>query len=137
MRKIATTVAALTILIVVSFAAAGQAGQLAHFRPGDQVHNEATRSRSPRIESLSPEKAITTFVTRPAFRTSQCTVFVDYPQYALYDWMTGFELYEEYHDLRYPLITCDSTYPFMVTDVGLTVVYLIAYIFSGGPPPCQ
>jgi hypothetical protein len=50
-----------------------------------------------------------------------CTVFVDYPSYALYDWLQGWELFESYMQLSYPLVECEDIYPFNVTDVAMTL----------------
>ena len=63
----------------------------------------------------------------PSLRTSflyesDCTVYVDEPQNALYDWMTGGEIYYAYQDLFFPKVTCDTIYPYVVTHVGMTLV---------------
>ena len=53
---------------------------------------------------------------------SNCTVYVNEPVQALYDWLIGDEIYYAYQDLRYPNFTCDTTYPFVVTHIGMTLV---------------
>lgn len=63
----------------------------------------------------------------PSLRTdfmyeSDCTVYVDEPQNALYDWMTGIEIYYAYQDLFFPKVTCDTIYPYVVTHIGMTIV---------------
>lgn len=52
---------------------------------------------------------------------AECTVFVDYPSYALYDWLQGWEIYESYMQLSYPLVECEDEYPFNVTSVAMTL----------------
>ena len=60
---------------------------------------------------------------KPAFAdASHCTVYVDEPQNALYDWMVGNEIYYAYQDLFFPKVYCDTIYPFVVTDIGMTLV---------------
>ncbi|MGB5138092.1 MAG: hypothetical protein WBP29_06135, partial [Candidatus Zixiibacteriota bacterium] len=53
---------------------------------------------------------------------SDCTVFVNEPVQALYDWMAGEEIYYAYQDLRFPNVACDTTFPFVVTHIGMTLV---------------
>jgi len=77
--------------------------------------------RTPRLGSL-PSTPPTMPIRKPSDFVTDCTVFVDYPQYALYGWMTGFELYEAYMNLHYPKFNCDTIYPFYVTHVGMTIV---------------
>lgn len=61
---------------------------------------------------------------------SDCTIFVDYPVQALYDWMEGDEVYYAYQDLRFPLVQCEESFPFVVTHVGMTMVLNAAGTFE-------
>jgi hypothetical protein len=84
------------------------------------IFSPGAKTGSPRIDSLLSDRGTGLMATKLA-DADPCTVFVDYPSYALYDWMIGWELYESYMDLTFPLVECDTTYPFMVTDVGMTL----------------
>jgi len=53
---------------------------------------------------------------------SNCTVYVNEPIQALYGWLVGDEIYYAYQDLLFPSFGCDTTYPFVVTHIGQTVV---------------
>jgi hypothetical protein len=53
---------------------------------------------------------------------STCTVYVNEPIQALYGWMAGDEIYYAYQDLQFYNFNCDTTYPFVVTHIGQTLV---------------
>ena len=52
---------------------------------------------------------------------SNCTVYVERPVNALYDWLVGDEIYYAYQDLFFPNFNCDTIYPFIVTHIGMTL----------------
>lgn len=95
--------------------------RLQQFLDSGQVSQQQNRTDAPRVETLdSPRSTLSLrkIMNGPA---DQCTVFLDYPFYGLYDWMTGYELYEKYMDLRYPQVSCDTSYPFQVTHICQTL----------------
>ncbi len=61
---------------------------------------------------------------------SNCTVYVNEPVQALYDWLVGDEIYYAYQDLRFPNFNCDTTYPFVVTHIGQTLAFQDTGTFS-------
>jgi len=89
-------------------------GQEHIFRQADSL-----KIRTPYIEPLNTSNMV---IRKPADYASDCTVFVDYPSYALYDWLIGMEIFAAYQDVRFPLVDCDTTYPFIVTHIGMTLV---------------
>ena len=75
------------------------------------------------LKPLSSEAVRTTAPMHKAFNyASNCTVYVEQPVQALYDWMVGDEIYYAYQDLQFYNFNCDTTYPFVVTHIGQTLV---------------
>lgn len=90
-----------------------------------------TRTHTPRLESISNSIKFSAESSRKKMLyESDCTVFVDYPQQALYDWLAGDEIYYAYQDLFFPLVGCDTLYPFVVTHIGMTLVLNAAGTFN-------
>lgn len=75
------------------------------------------------LKPLSSEAVLTTTPMQKAFYyASNCTVYVNQPVQALYDWLIGDEIYYAYQDLQFYNFNCDTTYPFVVTHIGQTLV---------------
>ena len=84
---------------------------------------KAAKTGTPRLSAIAnaPTKTMPS-LKKSFYYESDCTVFVNEPQNALYDWMAGEEIYYAYQDLRFPNVVCDTTYPFVVTHIGMTLV---------------
>ncbi len=81
------------------------------------------KSKSPTLSAINKSAVSVQPLQKPAFAdASHCTVYVDEPQNALYDWMLGNEIYYAYQDLFFPKVFCDTIYPFVVTHIGMTLV---------------
>jgi hypothetical protein len=111
----------LICLLTTADAVENPPSRLERFLDASQQKAAAERTSSPRLEPTQRPRSALALQKIDTGPDDQCTVFVDYPYYGLYDWMTGFELYESYMDLLYPLITCDEDYPFQVTHVCMTL----------------
>ncbi|MFH2056205.1 MAG: dockerin type I repeat-containing protein [bacterium] len=98
------------------------AGGLSDFQnsPRTVIYDRGERPDSVTLELLQSGRPASLSLQKIA-EVEQCTVFVDYPSYALYDWLQGYELYESYMQLSYPLVECEDVYPFNVTDVAMTL----------------
>ncbi len=93
---------------------------------GKRLRESATeqqKSKTFRIEPLGTATPLSVAELRAGFDDAvDCTVYVDEPLYALYDWLAGDEIYYAYQDLRFPKVSCDTTYPYVVTHIGMTLV---------------
>ncbi len=121
MGRIPSVLAALAILAASLPLSAGIAPN-----PGSRLspnRDSLTAHRAPRKEPLQQPTLLPSSRLSTNFNyTSSCTVYVDEPQYAFYDWLAGDEIYYAYQDLRFPKVACDTTYPFVVTHIGMTLV---------------
>lgn len=120
-NKILVLAALLGVCLAHSLCAAYKPPQLEARAQDQRVQRE--RITTPRIERLGPATRLSPIDLTTDFNdAASCTVYVDEPQFALYDWMEGYEIYYVYQDLRFPKVNCDTTFPFVVTHVGMTLV---------------
>lgn len=131
MNYIRTTgILAVALCAVVAFAAGGSSPTASKIIPpaaGKSAWRQtvtAAKTKSPTIKpmgQLAAQPAMSLHKTLSLNYASNCTVYVDRPVNALYDWLIGDEIYYAYQDLLFPKVTCDTTYPFVVTHIGMTL----------------
>jgi hypothetical protein len=89
-----------------------------------QALGGAATKKAAAIRPLPAERTpVTTAFHKMLNYASDCTVYVDRPVQALFDWMVGDEIYYAYQDLFFPKVTCDTIYPFVVTHIGQTLAF--------------
>jgi hypothetical protein len=86
-------------------------------------NSQIERTRQATLKPLPPTTASPVMPSSKSLAfASTCTVYVNEPIQALYDWMVGDEIYYAYQNLQFYNFNCDTTYPFVVTHIGQTLV---------------
>ena len=88
------------------------------------LNAKPTKTKTPVLKSLGtqlPRAIQPTNLAANVTYPSTCSVYVNEPMYAFYDWLVGDEIYYAYQDVFFPNFKCDTLYPFVVTHIGMTL----------------
>ena len=93
--------------------------------------SQTSTMRHGTLKPLSSASASGIAPLQKAFNfASNCTVYVNQPIQSLNGWLVGDEIYYAYQDLQFYNFNCDTTYPFVVTHIGQTLVLNDAGTFN-------